>query len=98
MTDAARTFIAREGYDPIYGARPLRRAIQRLIENPLAKRILAGDFPPGSTVRVDLSGDELTFEAVAAVSSGEPPQDGAGPTEEEREKAATAGGRGDSTG
>ena len=63
VTDAARTFIAREGYDPIYGARPLRRAIQRLIENPLAKRILAGDFPPGSTVRVDLTGDELVFEA-----------------------------------
>ena len=54
-TDAARTF-TREG-DPIYGARPLRRAIQRLIENPLAKRILAGDFPPGSTVRVDLKGN-----------------------------------------
>ena len=78
VTDAARTFIAREGYDPIYGARPLRRAIQRLIENPLAKRILAGDFPPGSTVRVDVAGDELTFEAVAA-AGGEPPQDGAGP-------------------
>ena len=97
MTDAARAFIAREGYDPIYGARPLRRAIQRLIENPLAKRILAGEFPPGSTVRVDLSGDELTFEAVAGAGGG-PAQDGAGPTKEEREKAATAGGRGDSTG
>ncbi len=64
VTDAARTFIAREGYDPIYGARPLRRAIQRLVENPLAKRILAGDFPPGSAVRVDVTGDELAFEAV----------------------------------
>jgi ATP-dependent Clp protease ATP-binding subunit ClpB len=64
VTDAARIFIAREGYDPIYGARPLRRAIQRLIENPLAKRILAGDFPPGSTVRVDLTNGELTFNAV----------------------------------
>ena len=71
MTDAARTFIAREGYDPIYGARPLRRAIQRLIENPLAKRILAGDFPPGSTVRVDVADDELTFEA--AEGGGEDP-------------------------
>ena len=58
VTDAARTFIAREGHDPIYGARPLRRAIQRLIENPLAKRILAGDFPPGSTVRVDVADNE----------------------------------------
>ena len=71
VTDAARTFIAREGYDPIYGARPLRRAIQRLIENPLAKRILAGDFPPGSTVRVNVAGDDLTFES-AAEAGGEP--------------------------
>jgi ATP-dependent Clp protease ATP-binding subunit ClpA len=63
VTDAARAFVAREGYDPIYGARPLRRAIQRLIENPLARRILAGDFPAGSTVRVDVAGDELTFDA-----------------------------------
>ena len=71
VTDAARTFIAREGHDPIYGARPLRRAIQRLIENPLAKRILAGDFAPGSTVRVDAAGNELTFEA--AEGGGEDP-------------------------
>ena len=71
VTDAARTFIAREGHDPIYGARPLRRAIQRLIENPLAKRILAGDFPPGSTVRVDVADNELTFEA--AEGGGEDP-------------------------
>jgi ATP-dependent Clp protease ATP-binding subunit ClpB len=63
VTDAARAFVAREGYDPIYGARPLRRAIQRLIENALARRILAGDFPAGSTVRVDVAGDELTFDA-----------------------------------
>ena len=56
MTDAARAFIAREGYDPVYGARPLRRAIQRLIENPLAKRILGGEFEPGSTVRIDVAG------------------------------------------
>jgi ATP-dependent Clp protease ATP-binding subunit ClpB len=46
VTDAARTYLAREGYDPTYGARPLRRAIQRLVENPLAKRI-----PPGSSAR-----------------------------------------------
>ena len=71
VTDAARTFIAHEGHDPIYGARPLRRAIQRLIENPLAKRILAGDFPAGSTVRVDVADNELTFEA--AEGGGEDP-------------------------
>jgi ATP-dependent Clp protease ATP-binding subunit ClpA len=89
VTDAARTFIAREGYDPIYGARPLRRAIQRLIENPLAKRILAGDFPPGSGVRVDVSGNELTFQAV----DGRPEvQSMEVAAEEPQEATATAGG------
>ena len=50
VTDAALTLLAREGYDPVYGARPLRRAIQRQLENPLARRILAGEFSPGETV------------------------------------------------
>jgi ATP-dependent Clp protease ATP-binding subunit ClpB len=63
VTDAARALIAREGYDPQYGARPLRRAIQRLVENPLAKRILGGEFPAGSTVRVEARDGELTFTA-----------------------------------
>ncbi len=72
VTDAARAFVAREGYDPTYGARPLRRAIQRLIENPLAKRILAGEFPAGSTVRIDLTGDELTFARTDAAATPEP--------------------------
>jgi ATP-dependent Clp protease ATP-binding subunit ClpA len=89
VTDAARTFVAREGYDPVYGARPLRRAIQRLIENPLAKRILAGDFPPGSGVRVDVSGNELTFQAV----DGRPEvQSMEVAAEEPQEATATAGG------
>jgi ATP-dependent Clp protease ATP-binding subunit ClpB len=61
VTDAARAFIAREGYDPIYGARPLRRAIQRLIENPLARRILGGEFKAGSTVQIDVQDDEIVF-------------------------------------
>ena len=57
-----------EGYDPVYGARPLKRVIQKRIENPLAQRILAGDFPPGSTISVGLedgdgTGDVFTFEA-----------------------------------
>jgi len=65
VTDAARTYLAREGYDPTYGARPLRRAIQRLVENPLAKRILAGEFGAGSTVRIDLRDGELAFEPMA---------------------------------
>jgi ATP-dependent Clp protease ATP-binding subunit ClpA len=62
VTDAARAHVAREGYDPIYGARPLRRAIQRLIENPLSKRILAGEFRAGSAIRIDLKDDEIVFE------------------------------------
>ena len=61
VTDAALTHLAREGYDPIYGARPLRRAIQRELENPLAKRILGGEFAVGDAVRVDAGDGELTF-------------------------------------
>ncbi len=63
VTDAALTLLAREGYDPVYGARPLRRAIQRELENPLAKRILGGEFRPGDTVRIDATPDgRLTFD------------------------------------
>jgi ATP-dependent Clp protease ATP-binding subunit ClpB len=69
VTDAARTYIAREGYDPTYGARPLRRAIQRLVENPLARRILAGEFGPGQAVRIDLRDGALAFEAVELAPS-----------------------------
>jgi ATP-dependent Clp protease ATP-binding subunit ClpB len=49
------------GYDPVYGARPLKRAIQQELENPLAQRLLAGDFEPGQTIRVDLEGDKPVF-------------------------------------
>merc|ERR1711871_1130901 len=55
ITDGARDYLARIGYDPVYGARPLKRTIQREIETPLAKRILAGDFPADSCVLVDYS-------------------------------------------
>ena len=55
--------LARAGFDPVYGARPLKRAIQHRIENPLAQQILSGAFAPGSTVVVDASGEELTFRA-----------------------------------
>jgi ATP-dependent Clp protease ATP-binding subunit ClpB len=53
VTPAARELIAQEGYDPAYGARPLKRAIQRLVQNPLALRVLEGEFPEGETVVVD---------------------------------------------
>jgi ATP-dependent Clp protease ATP-binding subunit ClpB len=49
------------GYDPVYGARPLKRAIQQYLENPLAQRILEGEFEPGQTIMVDLEGDKTTF-------------------------------------
>ena len=51
LTPAARPLIAREGHDPQYGARPLKRAVQRLLENPLARALLEGRFAPGSTIR-----------------------------------------------
>jgi ATP-dependent Clp protease ATP-binding subunit ClpB len=65
VADAALGLLAREGYDPVYGARPLRRAIQRELENPLAKRILGGEFVPGDTIAVDAGPNaELTFTKV----------------------------------
>jgi ATP-dependent Clp protease ATP-binding subunit ClpB len=62
LTDAAKETLAEAGWDPTYGARPLKRAIQRLLENPLALRLLEGEFAEGDTVRVDTKDDELVFE------------------------------------
>ena len=63
LTDAARTQLGYEGFDPVYGARPLKRAIQQQIENPLAERILRGDLQPGSTIAIDSRAGELVFES-----------------------------------
>jgi ATP-dependent Clp protease ATP-binding subunit ClpC len=67
LTDDAKVFLGTRGYDPELGARPLRRAIQRLLEDPLSERVLLGEFRAGSTILVglDAENDELTFEAVA---------------------------------
>ena len=65
LTDAAKEQIAEEGWDPTYGARPLKRALQRLVENPLAKLLLEGEFTEGDVVRVDVSDGELAFERAA---------------------------------
>ena len=62
VTDAAKEFLAEEGYDPKFGGRPLARAIRRYIENPLSNSIIGGDFDPDDTIVVDLAGDELTFK------------------------------------
>ena len=63
LSDAASDRIANTGFDPVYGARPLKRAIQQQLENPLAQRILAGDFEPGTTIKVDAGKDGLSFSA-----------------------------------
>ncbi len=64
VTEAAMDMIAREGYDPTYGARPLKRVIQQQIQNPLATEILKGRFSEGVTVRVDFQEDGFTFECL----------------------------------
>lgn len=61
ITDAALDMIGAAGFDPVYGARPLRREIQQRVENPLAQAILSGEYMPGDTVFVDVSGGELVF-------------------------------------
>ncbi|MGE5245448.1 MAG: ATP-dependent chaperone ClpB [Betaproteobacteria bacterium] len=67
LTDAARDALVREGYDPAYGARPLKRTIQRRVLDPLAMRVLEGDFGEGDTVVVDAGPDGLRFEKREAV-------------------------------
>ncbi|MCG3136927.1 MAG: Chaperone protein ClpB [Phycisphaerae bacterium] len=64
LTDAARDKLATDGYDPIYGARPLKRLIQQQIENPLARRLLAGDFREGDDIQVTTSGDRFDFSKI----------------------------------
>jgi ATP-dependent Clp protease ATP-binding subunit ClpC len=61
LTDAAKEALVKEGFDPVFGARPLRRTVQRRVENPLSKRILAGEFGEGDTVLVDIEGEEYVF-------------------------------------
>jgi len=66
LTDAAEIALAEAGWDPTYGARPLKRSIQRLLENPLAIRLLEGDFVDGDTIRVDAENGELVFARAEA--------------------------------
>ncbi len=61
LSDAALDYVAAAGFDPVYGARPLKRAVQDKLENPLARRLLEGKYAPGDTVRVELKEGELTF-------------------------------------
>jgi len=61
LREEAKAWLLKEGYDPVYGARPLRRAIQRHLENPLSARILRGEFKEGDIIIVDKEGEDLTF-------------------------------------
>jgi ATP-dependent Clp protease ATP-binding subunit ClpB len=68
LDDSARELLAREGYDPTFGARPLKRAIQTLIQNPLAVKLLNGEILPGQTVRVSANGNKMKLENEAAAA------------------------------
>jgi ATP-dependent Clp protease ATP-binding subunit ClpB len=69
LTDDAKQAIGDAGWDPTYGARPLKRSIQRLLENPLALRLLEGDFAEGDTIRVDAQNGDLVFVKAAAAEA-----------------------------
>ena len=77
LTDSAEAAITEAGWDPAYGARPLKRAIQRLLENPLALRLLEGDFVAGDVILVDDEDGELAFTRAAAMAADPVP---AGPS------------------
>ena len=61
LTERTKEFLVQEGYDPVYGARPLKRAIQRRVLDPLALRVLEGEFAEGDRIVVDVGPDGLTF-------------------------------------
>ncbi|MGH9226373.1 MAG: ATP-dependent Clp protease ATP-binding subunit, partial [Acidimicrobiales bacterium] len=67
LTDSAKDLLARKGYDPTLGARPLRRAIQRMVEDPMSERILWKEFRAGETVIVDAEGEEIVFRSIEGI-------------------------------
>jgi len=69
LDESAKELLMREGYDPAYGARPLKRAIQSYIQNPLAVKLLQGEIQPGQTVRVSAAGDQLVFKTEQAYAT-----------------------------
>jgi ATP-dependent Clp protease ATP-binding subunit ClpC len=70
LTHEAKLLLAKKGYDPQLGARPLRRAIQRMVEDPLSEKILWKEFHAGESIKVDADGEEIVFRAIEGV---EPP-------------------------
>jgi ATP-dependent Clp protease ATP-binding subunit ClpC len=82
LSDAAKTLLAKQGYDAALGARPLRRTIQRLVEDPLAEKLLWKEYRAGQTIIVDVRDDEIVFEGGTAVLPPDvPPVELAGSTE-----------------
>ncbi|OGQ40199.1 MAG: hypothetical protein A2W61_04915 [Deltaproteobacteria bacterium RIFCSPLOWO2_01_44_7] len=61
LTPGAKKFLASHGFDPVYGARPLKRAIQKYIQDPLANELLAGRIKDGSQIKADLEGNQIVF-------------------------------------
>ena len=61
ITDDAKEFLATRGFNPVYGARPLKRIIRQMVENPLSKLLLAGNFGEGDTIKIDVENDEIVF-------------------------------------
>jgi ATP-dependent Clp protease ATP-binding subunit ClpB len=72
VSEPARAEIANRGYDPSFGARPLKRVIQQELQNRLATELLKGEFPEGSTIRIDFHNDEFTFAAIPGGGNGTP--------------------------
>jgi ATP-dependent Clp protease ATP-binding subunit ClpC len=70
LSPAAKELLVKEGYNPVYGARPLRRTVQRLVETPLSRSLLKGEFRPGDTVQVDVENGTLTFERREVLEMG----------------------------
>jgi ATP-dependent Clp protease ATP-binding subunit ClpA len=98
LTPAARALIVREGTDPAYGARPLKRTIQRLVENPLARALVSGEFKPGDriTADADIGSGTILFstEGATVVSEGGARRDARRRGGEEAAVGAGAGGKG----
>jgi ATP-dependent Clp protease ATP-binding subunit ClpB len=69
LTDAAKRYLAEEGYDPVYGARPLKRAIQRELQDPLAMAVLEDRFGAGDVVHVDVRDGRLAFDRETEVAA-----------------------------
>ena len=69
VRDEAKDLLAEVGFDPLFGARPLKRAIQRHLEDPLARRVLAGEFLPGTTIVVSAESGQITLGAARAAAA-----------------------------